>query len=447
MDASQAKNNSHCCRKERRGTLVLHGGAVCDPFFSAAYRAARRKKPRIAVFLSAGPSLQAARQGFFDTYFQRFTSWGFEPVFIPVAVDGYADVPRNRHYVNLVESCHGVFLGGGSQANHARSLLADDGGYTPLAGAIRRLFDRGGVIAGNSAGTHVISDPLYSDGTSYEAMRANGIERKRISDVPASANPTIARNSISLPGLGLISPDVLLCTHHDARGRLGRLIAGVRDLDARYGVGIDEETSLVLAHGAETSCENARLDRMATTGSPTATVAGYCGVFIVEVTPLTVYAPRGEERLFGVSNLRLHYLTEGDRFDFANGRVIPGDDKRPATATPSSAAVLLQGASGASRATQVAQTGDIFGRDGTKYRVTRTIAALVNSAAHSITALATRGREHGGNDPVFEVTFSKDAKTEAYTSDRPYSESRSSGDLEGLRKPAVSSLRVDIGVS
>ncbi|MEX0974507.1 MAG: cyanophycinase [Bacillota bacterium] len=456
-------------------TLVLHGGVVCDSFYQTLRRVTDGERPRVAVILSASSSRTSVRASFFGTYCERFTHWGFEPVFVPLAIDNYHAIANDAHYVNLVDSCQAVFLGGGSQASHARSLLDDDGAYSPLAEAVRRVMDRGGVVAGNSAGTHVISNPMYSGGSSYEALRANGLEPKSITDVPLNESASSPHNSVSLPGLGLIDKDVLLCTHHDARGRLGRLIVGVRDLGTRYGVGIDEETTLVL---------RGRFGE----------VSGHCGVFIVEVIEDTRFSSarassrEGNPAVFSVSNLRLHYLTAGDKFTFTAGRVMPGPGKRPATQPPITPSVATPCPVAPSPVTpfpvtpfpvtpslvtsspeaQAFATDDVFSRKETKYRATRVVVSLVNSRSASVNTLAARPDNPDsapmdtttrqlapGNlascklapcSPQFQVTFSKDDKTAAYTSDAPYSESRSAAHLEGLTKTAVESMRVDVGV-
>ena len=409
-----------------RGTLVLHGGALCDHFYGTVRRTAGVDKPRLAVFLSAHSSFKEAHESFFQTYCPRFSAWGFEPVFVPVAVDHYTTIAHDESYANLVKSCQAVFLGGGSQANHARSLLDDDGSLTPVAQAIKYVYEHGGVVAGNSAGTHVISNPMYSDGSSYEAMCANAIEPRSIRDVPARVDPIISKNNISLPGLGLVNSDILLCTHHDARGRLGRLIVGVRDLRARYGVGIDEETTLVLAPHAHI---RAGAEDLRSLGGLIGEVVGYCGVFIVEVIPETVYAPAGRAGSFGVSNLRLHYLTEGDRFDFSSRQVIPGPDKRKVAH---------------SREADAFEIDDIFSQGEAKYRVTRAIVTLANSGVGRVDALVSPPGGPVENGPAFRVTISKDDKTEVYASGEPYGESRSARHLEGLKKVTASSTRVDV---
>ncbi|HXN09239.1 MAG TPA: hypothetical protein VN860_06220, partial [Candidatus Acidoferrales bacterium] len=56
---------------------------------------------------------------------------------------------------NIVDHAQGVFFGGGDQANYVRWK------GTPLAAAVQRVYDRGGVIGGNSAGLAIQGEWVY----------------------------------------------------------------------------------------------------------------------------------------------------------------------------------------------------------------------------------------------------------------------------------------------
>lgn len=70
------------------------------------------------------------------------------------------------------------------------------------------------------------------------------------------------------------------------------------DLGQKFGIGIDENTSLVYENGI-------------------GTVNGWNGVTFCDLQNAVV----GKEPYFSVKNVTVHYLTEGDKFDFINKRV------------------------------------------------------------------------------------------------------------------------------
>ena len=88
-------------------------------------------------------------------------------------------------------------------------------------------------------------------------------------------------------------------THFNARGRLGRLPPILKDIKLSIGVGIDEKTALLY--------EENRLSQ----------VVGYNGVTVCDmgkaILPTTSY--------FSAKNIRVHYLTAGDSYDFLTKKV------------------------------------------------------------------------------------------------------------------------------
>jgi cyanophycinase len=87
--------------------------------------------------------------------------------------------------------------------------------------------------------------------------------------------------------------DFVVDTHFDARGRLGRLVPAMKELNATVGVGIDEYACLLVKDGV-------------------GTVYGRNGVFIVD----TSVALPVQSQYFGIKNVKLNYLTAGDSYNF-----------------------------------------------------------------------------------------------------------------------------------
>jgi cyanophycinase len=92
-------------------------------------------------------------------------------------------------------------------------------------GADPRDLAAGGVLAGTSAGASVMSDTMM--------VRGSSAETHRIGDLRMA------------PGLGLVR-DVIIDQHFAERGRIGRLLGAVAQSPRVLGVGIDEDTAVVV---------------------------------------------------------------------------------------------------------------------------------------------------------------------------------------------------------
>ncbi len=120
-----------------------------------------------------------------------------------------------------LDSCTGIFFTGGDQLR-LTSIL----GGSEVDAAIRRAYRRGVVIAGTSAGASVMSDTMIVDGSS--------------SETPKKAALSMAH------GMGLLE-EVVIDQHFAQRGRINRLLAAVAQNPHILGVGIDEDTALVVS--------------------------------------------------------------------------------------------------------------------------------------------------------------------------------------------------------
>lgn len=122
-----------------------------------------------------------------------------------------------------VEQATGIFMTGGDQ----KRLLAMIGG-TAIARAMHAALANGACIGGTSAGASAMSAHMLADGT-------------------ADLNPE--RGSVSLgAGLGLVRRAVI-DQHFSQRHRLARLLSVVAQNPYLHGLGIDEDTALVVQPG------------------------------------------------------------------------------------------------------------------------------------------------------------------------------------------------------
>jgi hypothetical protein len=135
-----------------------------------------------------------------------------------------------------------------------------------VAAALRSRWNGGAgsvVMAGDSAGNHIMNATMHGVGISYGYLYFNA-------DLP---NPTpIASfatfgdtrdgtsalryfdNGGTMKGLGFLPTTLLSDTHFDARsGRLGRLAAAMQDLGIKQGLGVDENTGVLVDTSASTA--------------------------------------------------------------------------------------------------------------------------------------------------------------------------------------------------
>jgi cyanophycinase len=106
------------------------------------------------------------------------------------------------------------------------------------------------------------------------------------------------------PGLGFIGDDVFIDQHLLVRGRFARMLPAMLKKGYKLGLGIDENTAMVV---------NARRE---------VEVVGYKGAVLLDLS-----AARSEPGIFNVSNVRISYLDNGDRFNLASGLFTPSPDK------------------------------------------------------------------------------------------------------------------------
>jgi len=154
-----------------------------------------------------------------DVYTQAFRNLGVANPRVLRATSrqdvAHADVER------LTDGVTGVFMTGGDQMRLV-SLL----GGTKLAEKLRKMVrDTDIVMAGTSAGAAAMSTSMIVRGD-------------------ASSHPH--KNAVKLsPGLGFLK-NIIIDQHFSERGRISRLITAVSYNPYNLGIGIDENTAIIL---------------------------------------------------------------------------------------------------------------------------------------------------------------------------------------------------------
>lgn len=389
-----------------KGTVFAVGGSTDSSNYEYMLQILDEigRKPRIAIFSSSRDDLSTVINHYYydDPQFgslkDDWVSRGFEPVFIPLAIDSRDFVANNDYYSALVKTCDAVWLQGGDQNKHGKSLLNDDGSDTSIMEAIRYVYSRGGVIAGTSAGMHIMSNNAFGYGNSDIALQVNNTEFYSISDIPTSGDlfPNIPNNNLSIPGINIMPSGVLNDTHFDARGRLGRLIVAMRDTEKTIGIGSDEGTGIAVRENI-------------------GTVIGVHGVFIVDGAN-EKYSQNGDASIFNASDIKVHYLTHGDSYNFETGEIVIAKDKEEIESEFNKA---------------MYETDNIFG----KYETTKAMISFVNSGENKVSY-----RVKSNSNPQFEVVFEKTENTSSYQSSDPYKDSA----LAGFKRTSILNLSLKI---
>ncbi len=186
---------------------------------------------------------------------------------------------NGRIPLTVLSEATGIFLTGGNQMR----LSATMGGSDAEA-LIRARHNAGAIVAGTSAGASILSAHMVAMGASGPSPRL--------------------RMAQMVAGFGLI-PDMIIDQHFRQRDRIGRLLALVAANPSLLGVGIDEDTGILID-------ERGVME-----------VIGRQSITIVDgrrmVSDIAEVKASGG---ISVSNASLHVLTAGRRFLVPERRII-----------------------------------------------------------------------------------------------------------------------------
>ncbi len=243
------------------GTLVIAGGgALPDRITQTFVEASGGKGARIAVFPTASGEAARAAAASVD----RLKALGATCVVLD---------PRTRPQAEAcipdLEGCTGIWFTGGDQ-KRIHDLIVGTG----LHKALLQAYQKGAAIGGTSAGAAVMSRLMLA-GQADVSETAPGTYR-------------------TLEGLGLL-PGCIVDQHFLRRSRHNRLLSLLMEHPDHLGLGIDEETAVVVR-------------------GRTFKVVGNGRVLVMD--PAALKTARGT-----FQDLRLHLLGEGQGLDLQTRRV------------------------------------------------------------------------------------------------------------------------------
>jgi cyanophycinase len=200
------------------GPLILIGGnaTVNGQALGAFFELTRAQRGERVVGITAA-SLQPKESAHF--WASAFSSVGVERATFPMLDRN--DPAHDARVAAMIDEARGVFLGGGDQVKLVAALSG-----TETEEAIKRLHMRGGVVAGTSAGAAAQSTLTMAGGELD--IEGNLVEQ------------------YLGPGLGLLGFDCIIDTHFSQRRRLQRLFLVIARNTQLFGLGIDEDTALIV---------------------------------------------------------------------------------------------------------------------------------------------------------------------------------------------------------
>jgi cyanophycinase len=214
-------------------------------------------------------------EGYLEKYQNSFGELGISDV-AELYIEDRVEAAHEEK-LQALDGVNAVFFSGGDQLRITSQI-----GGTPICDRIRAIFEAGGVIAGTSAGASAMSETMLVKGQNASSYRTGDVRMA--------------------PGLGFL-PNAIIDQHFAERGRIGRLIGAVSQNPRELGIGIDEDTAIVV------------------TGQQFR-VIGSGAVYLVDASAVT-YSDVAESRTNAapsIYDLKLHVLTSGEMFDLSTRR-------------------------------------------------------------------------------------------------------------------------------
>ena len=176
-----------------------------------------------------------------------------------------------------------IFFTGGDQLR-ITSII----GGTDTNEVLKEVYRGGGIIMGTSAGASVMSSTMAVQGEDNQPARKCTLKMA--------------------PGLDLIS-DTLIDQHFDQRGRFGRLLCGVAENPHVLGIGIDEDTAVVVYPDLH----------FEVIGSNAVTVIDGRTILHSNVSE------QAQNELLAIVGVTVHALPQKYGFDLKSRKVLPSD--------------------------------------------------------------------------------------------------------------------------
>ena len=188
----------------------------------------------------------------------------------------------NKKVLERLDKCNCILFSGGDQLRLCSAL----GGTQFLKIVEERYHNEPFVIAGTSGGAAAMSNTMICGGNENRAFMKGEVELNI--------------------GFGLLR-NVIIDTHFDARGRFGRLVQAIAAQPGAIGIGLDEDTAIIVEKG----------NRVKAIGASSVVVVDGSHVQCNNIASIKNGMP------LSISNISVHVMSHFDMFDLTTREFTP----------------------------------------------------------------------------------------------------------------------------
>ncbi len=265
------------CIAQSKGHLVIVGGVQTKEIVAEFVKLAGGENARIIVIPNAGSNPVY----WSEVQVKEFTELGAKSDYLLFTRET-ADADSN---LKKMDWANAVFFLGGDQSDLTRDMLG-----TKLLQKVYDIYNNGGVVGGSSAGAAVMSEVMI---TGNELLNKDS----------TSAFISIQKGNIeTAKGFGFIK-SAIIDQHFLKRKRHNRLITLMCEHPNLLGIAIDESTGIVV------------------NPDETFEVIGNNQVLVYDPTEAKNIRTDKNGNL-GITEMKMHLLINGDKFDLKSKKVI-----------------------------------------------------------------------------------------------------------------------------
>lgn len=187
-----------------------------------------------------------------------------------------------KENIERIKKCDGVMFTGGNQLR----LSVTDGGTEFLAILKKRYKEENFLIAGTSAGAMAMSQTMIYEGNATRAHLKGEVKMTT--------------------GLAFIS-SVIIDSHFEKRGRFGRLVQAVATNPSSIGIGLGEDTGMLITEG----------NKMEAIGSGLVVILDGHDILHSNIADI----PDGNP--ISVENLKVHFCEKGNGYLIRERKFLP----------------------------------------------------------------------------------------------------------------------------
>ncbi len=188
----------------------------------------------------------------------------------------------NNEFIERIRQCDAVMFTGGNQLR----LSATDGGTEFLTLLKKRYKEENFLIAGTSAGAMAMSNTMIYEGN---AARAHLKGEVKITT-----------------GLGFVK-SIIIDSHFEKRGRFGRLVQAVASNPSCIGIGLGEDTGMLITEG----------NKMEAIGSGLVVIVDGHDILHSNIADI----PDGNP--ISIENLKVHFCEKGNGYLIKERKYLP----------------------------------------------------------------------------------------------------------------------------